>query len=86
MKMNERVRLEAESSGRKDPRSLQDEPEAEWPWLFPGARSYFSQETPPQLYQEGGLPSVSWLSELNEPCVCYFYFGRSTKAVWDGKG
>lgn len=35
--------------------------------------------------QEGGLSSVSWLSELNEPCVCYFYFGRSTKAVWDGK-
>lgn len=33
-----------------------------------------------------GYPPVSWLSELNEPCVCYFYFGRFTKAVWDGKG
>lgn len=61
VKMNERVRLEAESSGRKDPRSPQDEPEAEWPWLFPGARCYLSQETPTQL-SPGGRAILSVLA------------------------
>lgn len=47
----------------------------------------FCQETPRQLFQEGeGYPLMSWMSELNEPCVHYFYFERATKAMWNGRG
>lgn len=86
-KMNERVRQGAEPSGRKDPRSPQEESAVEWPWQvsFQELGATLARELRHSSSRREGNPPVSQLSVLNEPCVCYFYFGWSTKAVWDGK-
>lgn len=87
-KLNEKVRLEAESSGRKDPRSPQDESTVAWPWQgsFQELGVTLARKLHHSSPRREAYPLVSWLSELNEPCVCYFYFGRLTKAMRGGKG
>lgn len=72
VKMNERVRLEEKSSGRKDPRSLQEELAVEWPWQgsFQELGATLARELHHSSPRRKGHPPVSWLLVLNEPSVC----------------